>query len=113
MNAEQIARVCHEVNRAYCRSIGDDTQVPWSDAPPDIKASAISGVESQLKKPLTPEERWAEWAAYKRGQGWKYGPTKNAATKEHPDLVGSYAEVNVSAKPKDFIFNAVVDSLKS
>ena len=24
-----IARATHEVNRAYCRAIGDSTQVPW------------------------------------------------------------------------------------
>lgn len=29
MTVEDIARVCHEVNRAYCRSIGDDSQVSW------------------------------------------------------------------------------------
>lgn len=32
MTIEQIARVCHEVNRAYCESMGDTSQVPWEDA---------------------------------------------------------------------------------
>jgi hypothetical protein len=26
MTPTQIARVCHEVNRAYCQSLGDDSQ---------------------------------------------------------------------------------------
>jgi len=26
---ERIAKVCHEVNRAYCAGIGDNSQVPW------------------------------------------------------------------------------------
>jgi hypothetical protein len=29
---EQIARVAYEANRAYCRTIGDDSQKPWDEA---------------------------------------------------------------------------------
>jgi len=27
-----IAKVCHEANRAYCESIGDNSQLSWEDA---------------------------------------------------------------------------------
>ena len=33
MNVEQIAKVAHEVNRALCQAFGDDTQMPWEEAP--------------------------------------------------------------------------------
>jgi len=33
MDHEQIARVTREVNRAYCLALGDDSQLPWNDAP--------------------------------------------------------------------------------
>mgnify|MGYP001560010111 CR=1 FL=1 len=33
MNVEDIARVCHEVNRSYCLARGDDSQMPWDKAP--------------------------------------------------------------------------------
>jgi len=33
MNIESIAQVTHELNAAYCRAIGDNSQKPWKDAP--------------------------------------------------------------------------------
>ena len=33
LKIELIAKVCHDVNRAYCKSVGDDSQVSWEDAP--------------------------------------------------------------------------------
>ena len=41
---EQIARVAHEANRAYCLSLGDPSQLPWEEAPDWAKESAIDGV---------------------------------------------------------------------
>jgi hypothetical protein len=32
MTLEQIARVAHEVNRAYCQALGDQSQPAWEDA---------------------------------------------------------------------------------
>lgn len=29
---DRIAKMAHEVNRAYCQSIGDNSQLPWEDA---------------------------------------------------------------------------------
>ncbi|CDQ41843.1 hypothetical protein [Virgibacillus salexigens] len=33
MNKNQIAELCHNVNKAYCESIGDLSQPKWEDAP--------------------------------------------------------------------------------
>jgi len=33
MDIEGIAKICYEANRAYCQEIGDDSFVPWEDAP--------------------------------------------------------------------------------
>ena len=43
MEVKQIAEIAHNINRAYCKSIGDDTQPEWKDAPDWQKQSAISG----------------------------------------------------------------------
>lgn len=48
MNIEQIARVCHEVNRAYCQALGDDSQPAWEDAPQWQRDSALLGVQLLL-----------------------------------------------------------------
>lgn len=111
MNAEQIARVAHEVNRAYCIAIGDASQVPWEEAPANIKASAIDGVEAHLREPLTPERSHERWTAFKVVDGWVYGPVKDAAMKQHPCLV-PYDNLPQEQRVKDYLFGAVVAALK-
>jgi hypothetical protein len=36
-----IAKVCHEANRAYCQTISDNSQLPWEQAKEWQRASAI------------------------------------------------------------------------
>ena len=33
MNNEDIARVAHQVNKAYCEALGDTSQPDWENAP--------------------------------------------------------------------------------
>lgn len=111
MNAEQIARVAHEVNRAYCTATGDDSQVAWEDAPANIRASAIDGVGAHLRESLTPEQSHERWCAFKVADGWIYGPEKSAEMKQHPCLV-PYANLPQEQRVKDYLFAAVVASLR-
>jgi hypothetical protein len=56
MDQEDIARVGHEVNRAYCAALGDLSQAPWSSAPDWQRQSAIAGVKFVQANPhLGPE----------------------------------------------------------
>lgn len=48
-----IARAAHEANRAWCISIGDDSQVSWDEAPDWQQASSRNGVLLLLEKPST------------------------------------------------------------
>ena len=110
MTLEQIARMCHDVNRGYCRAFGDATQLAWDDAPDWQKAAAIEGVRFQLAHPdATPEESHANWTAQKVADGWKYGFVKDAEKKEHPCLV-AYGDLPVAQRAKDYLFVAVVTS---
>lgn len=43
MENEKIARVAHEVNKAYCEALGDMSQPVWEEAPEWQRASATSG----------------------------------------------------------------------
>lgn len=109
---ERIARVAHEVNRAYCQSMGDYSQLPWDDAPLWQKASAEQGVAFRLANPtVTPAGMHQSWLDGKAAEGWKYGPVKDAAKKEHPCFV-PYAELPPEQQAKDYLFRAVVDALK-
>lgn len=108
MNVTQLAKVVHEANRAYCQALGDESQVSWDDAPEWQRASAVNGVEGILTGKITrPEESHESWLAEKERTGWKYGPVKNAETKEHPCFV-PYAELPANQQTKDAIFFAVV-----
>lgn len=109
---EEIARVAHEVNRGYCKALGDDSQPAWEDAPDWQKASARHGVELHLDVPhLTPKQSHEAWMEEKRLAGWKYGPFKNPEKKEHPCFV-PYNELPESQRAKDYIFKAVVNAMR-
>jgi len=103
---EACARAAHEVNRAYCRSLGDDSQPAWENAPEWQKTSARKGVEGALAG-NTPEQSHESWLAEKRATGWRYGPVKNPDTKEHPCFV-PYAELPPAQQTKDALYLATV-----
>lgn len=112
MTVEKIAQTCHELNRAYCQSIGDHSQPSWEDAPEWQKSSAIKGVEFHIANPdAGTSDSHDSWLKQKEEEGWKYGPVKNPETKEHPCFV-PYDQLPVEQKAKDFIFRQTVHSLK-
>lgn len=112
MTIEQIAKAAHELNKAYCESIGDHSQPSWEDAPEWQKSSAINGVKFHLANPdAGTSDSHDSWLKQKEEEGWKYGPVKNPETKEHPCFI-PYDQLPVEQKAKDFIFRQTVHSLK-
>ncbi|MDY0190700.1 MAG: RyR domain-containing protein [Desulfuromonas sp.] len=108
-----IAQVVHAINAAYCKAMGDDTQVEWEDAPEWQQQSAIAGVEMHLANPdATPEQSHESWLKQKLDEGWVYGETKDAEAKQHPCCI-PYAELPVEQKAKDYIFRAAVHAAKA
>ena len=109
--AEQVsvaAAKAHEANRAYCASIGDMSQVPWSEAPDWQRQSAINGVEFAIANDFpSPEAMHDNWMEQKIADGWMYGPVKNAEKKQHPCMVG-YPSLPEAQKRKDAIFRETV-----
>lgn len=112
MNADQIARVAHEVNRAYCEALGDTSQAPWEQAPQWQKDSAMKGVELHLSNPLAgPAGSHESWLAEKVASGWVWGPIKDADAKTHPCMV-PFEELSQEQQAKDYLFRAVVHALR-
>jgi hypothetical protein len=107
--AEQVARVCHEANRAWCAANGDHSQHAWDEAPDWQRASAIEGIQTALDG-ATPEQQHEAWSAFKVRDGWVYGPVKDAEAKTHPCLV-PYGELPPEQRAKDHLFVAVVNAL--
>lgn len=103
----QIARVCHEANRAYCTALGDMSQQSWDFAPQWQRDSAIKGVHFCLDNPSAPPSANHEsWLEEKRATGWKYGPTKDETIKEHPCFV-PYEALPVAQRLKDALFKNI------
>ena len=108
---EEIARACHEVNRAYCQALGDTSQPAWEDAPEWQRASARLGVELHMSGDHGPEASHESWMEQKLAEGWKFGPVKNPERKEHPCIV-PFDALPREQQAKDFLFRAVVHAMK-
>lgn len=112
MDVNQIAKTCHEVNRAFCKSIGDNSQQSWDDAPDWQKESAINGVNFHLKnKDSKPSDSHNNWMKEKKENGWTFGKVKDVEKKEHPCMV-AYEELPKDQQTKDALFISVVRSFE-
>lgn len=108
---EQIAKVCHNVNKAYCETEGDYSQPEWNDAPDWQKESAINGVGFHLSNDVTPEQSHINWYEEKINDGWVWGDVKDPENKRHPCLI-PYELLPEFQKNKDLLFKTIVDSYK-
>ena len=105
------ARVCHEVNRAYCQAIGDDSQPSWEDAPEWQKESALLGVDLHTHNDVGPEASHESWMAQKIADGWEYGLVKDPVLKIHP-CIKPFADLPKEQQIKDYLFRAVVHAMR-
>lgn len=107
----EIAWVCHEANRAYCQTIGDDSQPPWEEAPNWQRMSALKGVQFHIDHPdADAAASHNSWLEEKRADGWTYGQTKDPGRKQHPCFV-PFEQLPMAQQRKDFLFRAIVHAL--
>jgi hypothetical protein len=109
-SVEHIARICHETNRAFCQSIGDDSQLQWNEAAQWQRDSAIKGVAFAISTPNAPASAQHDaWLADKKKDGWIYGVEKNSVLKTHPCCV-PYEQLPAEQRIKDYLFKAIVSA---
>ena len=112
MLISDIAKICHEANKALCETQGDKTQVAFEEAPAWQRDSAINGVQFNLDNPKAPASASHDsWLKEKEEAGWKFGPVKDAEKKEHPCFV-PYDQLPAEQQAKDHLFKAVVMALR-
>lgn len=112
MKIVDVARICHEANKAYCETLKDYSQWPWDSAPEWQKESAINGVKFIVKNEgvVHPEAQHNNWMALKLEQGWRYGNEKDVDKKTHPCLV-PYDDLPTEQRIKDNLFGGIVNWL--
>ena len=105
-----IARVCHEANRALQLVAGDPAPSPeWDHAPEWQRESAVACVR-EAQAGATPEQLHESWCTFRAKVGWVYGETKDSDAKTHPCLV-AYADLPLDQRQKDSVFHSLVAAL--
>ncbi len=107
---EDIARVCHEANRALHLIQGDPVpSAPWARAEAWQRDAAVDGVAKSLAG-TSAEQLHQDWCDLKTADGWVFGPVKDGDAKTHPCLV-PYADLDKGQQDKDHVFAAIVAAL--
>lgn len=106
-----IASVCHAANAAYCRSLGDESQPSWGEAPDWQRSSAINGVRFHMANPDAGDSASHDsWMAEKIADGWVYGEIKDPEKKTHPCIV-PFDELPPAQQFKDALFRTLVHAI--
>ncbi len=91
---ELAAKTAHEVNRAYCQGLGDNSQMPWDEAPDGQRESVILRVRLIADDPDCPAIA-------------SHGPVKDVEKKEHPCFV-SHSSLPERYRAKEVLFDVAV-----
>lgn len=111
LKIEDVAKICHEANRAYCETIGDKSQLPWELAPSWQKSGPRMGVAFLCAFPdAGPEASHEKWMSHKIADGWKHGEVKDPNAKTHPCIV-PFADLPIEQRLKDVLFHSIVRAL--
>lgn len=113
MYIQELGKICHEANRAYCASGGDHDELPWEQASYAHRDSTYSGVVHRLLNPDEPvSNSHAQWVERKKQQGWRYGEVEDAVLKTHPLLV-PYEQLTPWHQGKDALYCAIIDAART
>jgi hypothetical protein len=111
IDVAQIAKVCHEANRAYAQTLGDKTLKSWEECEQAQRDSILQGVLFRINNPdAGPSASHDSWMAAKVKDGWKYGPSLDREAKIHPAMV-PFEKLPVAVQIKDNLFTGIVNSI--
>lgn len=114
MHVADIARICHEANRALqlAQARDHDTGIPvsphWDELSHAEQRPVVEGVGLALHG-ATAEQLHAEWCETKRDDGWTHGDVKDPVGRTHPCLV-PYEVLSPEQQLKDALFRAIVNA---
>lgn len=112
MTLIEIAKIAHEVNRAYCQSIGDTSIQAWEQATEAQRRGAIFGVVFYARMPSADAYTMHKTLFdHLVADGWVYGDTIDDTAKQHP-ACKPYDELPQQHKIKDHLFLTIVRQLQ-
>lgn len=108
LTLSDVARICHEANRAYRATQGDESRLSWEESPIALHLAVVQGVQNALKHPdLTPEQSHENWMTAYAANGWTYGETEDRVKKTHPCFL-PWHELSEFHRRKDILFLSIV-----
>ncbi len=108
LGVPEIARVCHEVERAYGNRFCGDVHPHWIDVPGELRESCMKRVQFFLDHTGADAGAYHErWREIRAAEGWSYGKVRDDARKLDPRMV-SFAELSDAQQVKGIIFHAIV-----
>ena len=82
----EIAKICHEANRQYCKTNNLTEMGKWEDYPKEFQDFWINEVIITNHK-TSAKEVWQRWFDNKSKEGWKYAKKMDVKNKLHPNMV--------------------------
>lgn len=100
-----IAKLCHELNKAFCAQVcGDYSHKHWDEAPEAQRKSCYEGVMVVYENPdIDPKGLHDAWMTHKVAEGWVHGNMKSEEAKTHPNLI-PWHQLHVHEQMKDILF---------
>lgn len=109
---EEIARVCHEANRAMQYIQGDPCpSQPWDNESTILRNALINAVRL-MRMNYSNEEIHQEWCDRYREEGWTCGPVKDSDQHTHPCLV-PYCELPREQRHKTEVIRGIVFAMST
>lgn len=113
-----IAQACHEANRLYRATLGEEMGPAWMASDAETKGSAMEGVRAYLGESgkianfqgSVEQENHERWLERKLRAGWRYGEVKDTEQKQHPCLL-PYRALPPAQRRKDVLFAAICSAL--
>lgn len=89
LTPELVAQMCHRNFQLISQYLGQKVSPNWEELSEWEKETKISGIEAMhgCGSEEDPRAYHDSWLIRKLLDGWKYGPEKNVAKKEHPSIL--------------------------
>lgn len=103
---EGIAKTCHQANKAFCESMGDNSFTDWEDSEDWVKALTIFQVRNIIANPLEPHYGSHDAYVDKVPEiTWENAP------EGFNKKLSRYEEWSIEDKTKSKMFKAIVEAI--